>query len=63
MMGNLLTALNMLEGARQSSQEYMYTSTYGVYSNKGEMVENKMWENNQKMTSLLVGLTNGRVAG
>jgi GDP-L-fucose synthase len=47
MMGNLLTALNMLEGARLSNvKEYMYTSTYGVYSNKGEMIEDKMWENN-----------------
>ena len=37
----------MLEGARLSNvKEYMYTSTYGVYSNKGEMIEDKMWENN-----------------
>ena len=56
MMGNLLTALNMLEGARQSDvEEYMYTSTYGVYSNKGEMIENKMWENNPSENDRFAG--------
>ena len=56
MMGNLLTALNMLEGARQSNvEEYMYTSTYGVYSNKGEMIENKMWENNPSENDKFAG--------
>ena len=56
MMGNLLTALNMLEGARQSNvEEYMYTSTYGVYSNKGEMKENKMWENNPSENDKFAG--------
>ena len=46
----------MLEGARISNvEEHMYTSTYGVYSNKGEMKENKMWKNNpQRMISLLM---------
>ena len=47
MMGNLLTALNMLEGARlENVKEFLYTSTYGVYSNKGEMKEDKMWDSN-----------------
>ncbi len=47
MMGNLLTALNMLEGARRAKvKEFLYTSTYGVYSNKGSMKEEEMWDNN-----------------
>ena len=33
----------------------MYTSTYGVYSNKGEMVENKMWENNPSENDKFAG--------
>lgn len=46
MNANLLTAINMLEGARLAGvKEYLYTSTYGVYSHAGEMVENGMWNN------------------
>ena len=56
MMGNLLTALNMLEGARLANvEEFMYTSTYGVYSNKGEMLENKMWDNNPSENDKFAG--------
>ena len=56
MMGNLLTALNMLEGARLANvEEYMYTSTYGVYSNTGEMIEDKMWDNNPSENDKFAG--------
>ncbi len=56
MMGNLLTALNMLEGARLANvEEFMYTSTYGVYSNKGEMIEDQMWNNNPSENDKFAG--------
>ena len=56
MMGNLLTALNILEGARlENVKEFLYTSTYGVYSNKGPMIENKMWENNPSENDKFAG--------
>tara|TARA_B100001057_G_scaffold499567_1_gene610735 strand:+ start:144 stop:1139 length:996 start_codon:yes stop_codon:yes gene_type:complete len=46
MNANLLTAISMLEGARLAGvKEYLYTSTYGVYSHSGEMVESNMWNN------------------
>ena len=56
MMGNLLTALNMLEGARLANvDEFLYTSTYGVYSNKGQMVENKVWDFNPSENDKFAG--------
>jgi len=56
MMGNLLTALNMLEGARLANvDEFLYTSTYGVYSNKGEMIENKVWDYNPSENDKFAG--------
>ncbi len=56
MMGNLLTALNMLEGARRANvKEFLYTSTYGVYSTKGKMVEKEMWENNPSENDKFAG--------
>ncbi len=45
MNANLLTAMNMLEGARKAGvEEFLYTSTYGVYSPKSDMSENSMWQ-------------------
>jgi GDP-L-fucose synthase len=56
MMGNLLTALNILEGARlENVKEFLYTSTYGVYSNKGPMIEDKVWENNPSENDKFAG--------
>tara|TARA_B100001173_G_scaffold242491_1_gene212431 strand:+ start:47 stop:1036 length:990 start_codon:yes stop_codon:yes gene_type:complete len=56
MMGNLLTALNMLEGARRAEvKEFLYTSTYGVYSNKGSMKEQEMWDNNPSENDKFAG--------
>ena len=56
MMGNLLTALNMLEGARLANvDEFLYTSTYGVYSNKGEMIEDQVWNYNPSENDKFAG--------
>ncbi len=56
MMGNLLTALNMLEGARLANvDEFLYTSTYGVYSNKGDMIENRVWDYNPSENDKFAG--------
>lgn len=56
MMGNLLTALNMLEGARLANvDEFLYTSTYGVYSNQGEMIEDEVWSHNPSENDKFAG--------
>lgn len=56
MMGNLLTALNMLEGARRAKvKEFLYTSTYGVYSNNGSMKEQEMWDKNPSENDKFAG--------
>ena len=53
---NMLLAFNMLEGARIAGvKEYLYTSTYGVYSHSGKMKEDQMWNANPSYNDRFAG--------
>ena len=53
---NMLLAFNMLEGARIAGvKEYLYTSTYGVYSHSGKMKEDQMWNTNPSYNDRFAG--------
>lgn len=44
MYANTIPSMNLLEGARKKNvNEYLYTSTYGVYSHGSEMSEGNIW--------------------